>query len=104
MMVAGTSGRWYEAELHRLKGDLLLHGGDPTAAAEVCYERAMAVAARQGARLWQLRAANALASIWSAQGRLPEVHSCLASLCATFGETVISVDLRQAKALLASIT
>jgi predicted ATPase len=51
MMVAGTSGRWYEAELHRLKGDLLLHGGDSTAAAEACYERAIAVAARQGARL-----------------------------------------------------
>ena len=102
MMVAGTSGRWYEAELHRLKGDLLLH--DSTAAPEACYERAMAVAARQGARLWQLRAANALASIWSAQGRLPEVHACLASLCATFGEKVMSVDLRQAKALLASTT
>src|SRR5262249_18101328 len=37
LMVAGTSGRWYEAELHRLKGDLLVHGGGSTAAAEACY-------------------------------------------------------------------
>jgi class 3 adenylate cyclase/predicted ATPase len=104
IMVAGTSGRWYEAELHRLKGDLLLHGGDSTAAAEACYERAIAVAARQGARLWQLRAANALASLWGAQGRLPEVHACLAPLCASFDENLMSADLRQAKALLANST
>src|SRR5262249_15899366 len=58
LMVAGTSGRWYEAELHRLKGDLLV--GDSTAAAEACYERAIAVATRQGARLWHQRASNAL--------------------------------------------
>jgi predicted ATPase len=100
MMVAGTSGRWYEAELHRLKGDLLLHGGDSTAAAEACYERAIAVAVRQGARLWQLRATNALAALWGAQGRLPEVHACVAPLYASFDKQVMSADLRQAKALL----
>jgi class 3 adenylate cyclase/predicted ATPase len=104
MMVAGTSGRWYEAELHRLKGDLLLQGGEPTAAAETCYERAIAVAARQGARLWQLRAANAIAFLWGTQGRLPEVHACLAPLCASFDEKVMSADLRQAKAFLANTT
>jgi class 3 adenylate cyclase/predicted ATPase len=69
LMVAGTSGRWYEAELHRLKGDLLIHGGEPTAAAEACYETAITVAARQGAHLWHLRASNALASLRYAQGR-----------------------------------
>jgi predicted ATPase len=77
LMVAGTSGRWYEAELHRLKGDLLVHAGESTAAAEACYERAIAVAARQGARLWQLRASNALASLRGAPGT-PEVHAGLA--------------------------
>jgi predicted ATPase len=60
-MMAGTSGRWYEAELHRLRGDLLVREGASSAAAEVCYETAIAVAGRQGARLWQLRASNALA-------------------------------------------
>ena len=79
LMVAGTSGRWYEAELHRLKGELLVRGGGSTAAAETCYERAIAVAARQGARLWQLRASNGLASLRGAQGT-PEVHTGLAPL------------------------
>ncbi len=102
-MIAGTSGRWYEAELHRLKGDLLLHGGESTVAAEACYERAITVAARQGARLWQLRAANALASLWSAQGRIPEAHARLAPLYASFDEEVVSADLRQAKALLPTV-
>jgi class 3 adenylate cyclase/predicted ATPase len=79
LMVAGTSGRWYEAELHRLKGDLLIHGGDSTAAAEACYERAIAVAARQGAHLWHLRASNALASLRGPQ-RTPEEHARLTPL------------------------
>jgi predicted ATPase len=70
-MMAGTSGRWYEAELHRLRGDLLVREGASSAAAEVCYETAIAVAGRQGARLWQLRASNALAELWCAQGRTP---------------------------------
>src|SRR5215471_792830 len=77
LMVAGTSGRWYEAELHRLKGELLVRGGGSTAAAEACYERAIAVAARQGARPWHQRASDALASLQGAQGT-PEVHTGLA--------------------------
>ena len=71
LMVAGTSGRWYEAELHRLKGDLLVSGGGSPAAAEICYKRAIAVAERQGARLWQLRASNTLAELWCTQGKIP---------------------------------
>jgi predicted ATPase len=102
MMVAGTSGRWYEAELHRVKGDVLVQLDGSTAAAEACYERAMTVATRQGARLWQLRAANALGSLWGTQGRAPELHACLATLCAGFDGTIMSADLRLAKALLAN--
>jgi predicted ATPase/class 3 adenylate cyclase len=100
LMVAGTSGRWYESELHRLKGDLLLQGGDSTAAAEACYEKAIAIATRQGARLWQLRATNALASLCGAQGRL-DVHTRLAPLYGSFDEKLMSADLRHSKALLA---
>ena len=100
LMMAGTSGRWYEAELHRLKGDLLVRGGASSAAAEVCYETAIAVAARQGARLWQLRASNALAGLWCAQGRTPEVHALLAPLPASFDEKITIPDLGRTKALL----
>ena len=103
LMMAGTSGRWYEAELHRLKGDLLVRGGAPSSAAEVCYETAIAVAARQGARLWQLRASNALAGLWCAQGRSPEVHALLAPLPASFDEKIMIPDLGLTKALLTEI-
>jgi class 3 adenylate cyclase/predicted ATPase len=95
------SGRWYEADLHRLKGDLLLDAGQSPAAAEACYEAAIRVAARQGARMWQLRATNRLASLWCAQGRMAEVHARLAPLCASFGNEATSPHLRQARALLA---
>jgi predicted ATPase len=102
MMVAETSGRWYEAELHRVKGDVLLQRGESTAAAEACYRRAMDIAARQQGRLWQLRAANALGSLLAAQGRASELHACLATLCAGFDRKIMSADLRQANALLAN--
>jgi predicted ATPase len=101
LVIAGTSGRWYEAELHRLKGDLLIRKGASSAAAEVCYETAIAVAARQTARLWQLRASNALAGLWCAQGKISEVHALLAPLSASFDGKIIIPDLQRSKALLA---
>src|SRR6185295_6243872 len=69
--IGGTSGRWYEAGVHRLKADLVLARGDAHEA-EACYERAIAVATRQGARLWQLRATNAVRALWRQQGRLAD--------------------------------
>jgi predicted ATPase len=100
LTVAGTSGRWYEAELHRLRGDLLVGAGESSAAAQACYETAIAISARQGARLWQLRASNALAALWCAQGREREARALLAPLHGTFADTEIP-DLRQTKVLLA---
>jgi predicted ATPase len=104
LTVAGTSGRWYEAELHRVKGDLLVRGGGSPAAAEICYERAIAIATRQGARLWQLRASNTLAGLWCTQGRIPEVRALLAPFSTSFDEGIIIPDLRRTKALLAENT
>jgi class 3 adenylate cyclase/predicted ATPase len=101
LAVGVTSGRWYEVELHRLKADLLVRTGGSPAAAEACYQKAMAVAARQGARLWHLRAANALAGLWCTQGRNPEAHAMLAPLAASFDDKIMMPDLQRAKALLA---
>ena len=101
LTIAGTSGRWYEAELHRLKADLLVSTGGSEAAAEACYERAMAVAMRQGALLWQLRASNALAGLWFTQGKIAEARALLAPLAARFDEKIMIPDLQRAKALLA---
>jgi class 3 adenylate cyclase/predicted ATPase len=100
--IGGTSGRWYEAEVHRLNGQLLADQGAP-AAAEVCFERAIAVATRQGARVWQLRATNALSSLWCAQGRRSELRTRLAPLYSSFGNEVTGVDLQRAKVLLTAI-
>jgi len=95
-----TSGRWYEAELHRLRGDLLCH--ESPATAEACYEEAIRVAERQGARLWQLRAANGLAALWHRQGKGLQAHKHLAPLCRIFDESIASTDLERAKALIAA--
>jgi predicted ATPase len=99
--IAGTAGRWYEAELHRIKGGAQIGRGETAAAAAACYEKAIAVAARQGARLWQLRAENDLASLRRAQGRFDEVYARLAPLYASFGDQTASPDLLEAEILLA---
>jgi class 3 adenylate cyclase/predicted ATPase len=101
--IEGTSGRWYEAELSRLKGDLLLSGDGPKAVAGACYETAIAVAKRQGARLWQLRATNALAQLYCAQGRLTEAYDRLTPLYSSFGSGVACADLQEAETLLLKI-
>jgi predicted ATPase len=65
-----TSGeRWFEAELHRLRGEALLRIEATDLGAETCFQRAMSVAKAQDAKLWELRAATSLARLWAHQGR-----------------------------------
>jgi len=97
-----TTGRWYESEVHRLRGDLLLSSGKPARDVEACYEAAIATAQHQGARLSQLRAMNALGSFLRAHGRASELHARLAPLCAGFASGGNGPDLEQGKALLTS--
>jgi predicted ATPase len=58
--IGASGGRWYEAEIHRLKGDILRIQGKSVSEIEPQYEAAIAVAKRQGARAWELRAAESL--------------------------------------------
>jgi predicted ATPase len=81
LKLGGTSGRWYAAELHRVNGNAQRLRGD-LAAAETCYQAAIAVAERSGALLWQLRAENDLATLRQAQGRNDEARARLAPLYA----------------------
>jgi class 3 adenylate cyclase/predicted ATPase len=97
--LSGTSGRWYEAELHRIKGSAQRAGGN-LAAAEACYGTAIAVAERQGALLCQLRAETDLASLRLSQGRSDEARARLAPLYASLSQDVESKDLVAARALL----
>src|SRR4051794_32187974 len=70
---------WIEADLHRLRGELLLALPEPERpVAEACFLRALAVAREQGARLWELRAATSLARLWRGHGRRGEAREPLA--------------------------
>jgi predicted ATPase len=56
--------RWWEAELHRLKGELLLvQSSDNHAATVSCFQQALAIARRQQAKSWELRTATSLARL-----------------------------------------
>jgi predicted ATPase len=90
-----------EAELLRLRGELLLSSTtpDPTSA-ERCLVEALEVARGQGARVWELRAATSLARLWRHQGRGQEAHDLLAPVYGWFTEGMGRPDLRQARALL----
>jgi predicted ATPase len=92
---------WWEAELHRLKGQLLLSlTADNAAAAEACYERAINVAQGQGARSLELRSATSLARLWHRQGKVEVARKLLAPIYAWFTEGFDTPDLKEAKALL----
>jgi class 3 adenylate cyclase/tetratricopeptide (TPR) repeat protein len=107
-LLARTGERWFEAEVHRLRGELQLatarHGGsgDPSGA-QACFERAIAVARSQEARLWELRASISLARLWQDQGRLAEARDLLAPIHAWFSEGLELRELVDARTLLDSL-
>jgi class 3 adenylate cyclase/predicted ATPase len=93
--------RVLEPELHRLNGELLLAGAAPDAAgAEACFERALEIARRQGAKGWELRAAVSLARLWRSSGRTDGAHRLLADTTSWFTEGFDTPDLRAARDLL----
>ena len=93
--------RWFEPDLWRLKGEALVAlSPDGAAEAKACYERALAVARDQGARLWELRAATSLARLWRDQGERAEAHDLLAPVYGWFTEGFDTADLKEAKGLL----
>jgi class 3 adenylate cyclase/predicted ATPase len=93
--------RFYEAELHRLKGELLLMStpADPSEA-ERCFQIALEIAGRQMAKSLGLRAALSLTRLWAKEGRRPEAHDLLAPICSSFIEGFATPDHREARALL----
>jgi hypothetical protein len=86
------------AELHRLAGEL---ESDP-ARAEACFAQALAVARRQRAKAWELRAALGLGGLLRRLGRFDEARALVAAVLATFQEGFEAPDLRQARAFLAT--
>jgi predicted ATPase len=98
-LVEQTDERYYEAELYRLKGELLLLQGDD-AEAEASLEKAIQVAQRQQAKSWELRATVSLARLWQEQGRADEARQMLAEIYGWFTEGFDTLDPKEARALL----
>jgi predicted ATPase len=93
--------RWWEAEIYRLRGVLLLkQPGTPQAEAEACFQRALDIARRQEAKSLELRAAMSLSRLWHQQGKRQAAHDLLAEVYAWFTEGFDTADLQDAKALL----
>jgi predicted ATPase/class 3 adenylate cyclase len=93
--------RQNEAEIHRLKGELLLKQDDSNAAeALACFQRAIEIARTQSAKSWELRATTSLARLLASQGRRDEARTMLAEIYNWFTEGFDTCDLKNAKALL----
>ncbi len=93
--------RNYEAEAHRLKGEVLLKQNDSNAAeAQGCLQRAVKIAREQSAKSWELRATMSLGRLLAKQGRRDEARAMLAEVYNWFTEGFDTADLKDAKALL----
>ncbi|HMN28006.1 MAG TPA: hypothetical protein PKE45_07610 [Caldilineaceae bacterium] len=108
--VEKTEERFWEAELYRLKGELLLQhrkvgeGGKDENEAEQCLWQAIEVARRQGAKSLELRATVSLGRLWQRQGKKDEAWQMLAELYSWFTEGFDTVDLQKAKLLLEELS
>ncbi|WP_407160793.1 ATP-binding protein [Bradyrhizobium sp. STM 3557] len=99
--VETTKERWFEAEIERMAGEIALSLPDPDATkAEEYFEHALAIARRQQAKSWELRAAVSMARLWYAQGKRQQAHDLVAPVYGWFTEGFDTPDLREAKTLL----
>ena len=99
-LVEQTGERYYEAELHRLTGELLQQAVPEVSQAETCFQQALAMARRQQAKALELRAAMRLSRLWQQQGKRTEAYALLAPIYEWFTEGFDTADLQEAQALL----
>jgi predicted ATPase len=103
--VEKTGGRFYEAELYRLKGELLRRQAFPDEdQAETRFRQALDVARRQQAKSLELRAAMSLSRLWHEQGKCAEARQLLGDIYGWFTEGFDTVDLQEARALLEALS
>jgi predicted ATPase len=98
--VATTKEKWFEAEVHRIAGEIELSPERDAAKAEAYFERALAVARRQQAKSFELRAAMSIARLWRDQGKPQQARELLAPVYGWFTEGFDTRDLKEAKELL----
>ncbi len=121
-ILSRTRDRWWEAELYRLKGDLILQSHaledevqnqerdqmgtyctPRVTEAEACFHKALKVASRQQAKALELRAAMGLARLWKKQHKVTEAQGLLAGVYGKFTEGFEMPDLQEAKSLLSGV-
>jgi predicted ATPase len=101
VLVHKNAERLFEAEIYRLKGELLLKQATPSEPeAEGCFHQALDIAHRQEAKSLELGAATSLARLWQRQGKRAEAHALLAPVYGWFTEGFDTADLCDARALL----
>jgi predicted ATPase len=99
-----TGEQWWKAEMHRLRGDLLLHQSTPDMPqAANCFQQALNVARNQKAKSLELRAATSLARIWQSQDKRQEAYDLLAPVHGWFIEGFDTADLQEAEVLLTDL-
>jgi TOMM system kinase/cyclase fusion protein len=106
-VVQESGERFYEAELCRLRGVFLLAqqgAQDNREEATTCFQQALALARRQQAKSWELRAAMSLSRLWQHQGKRDEARQLLAPIYGWFTEGFDTADLQEAKALLEELS
>ena len=96
-----THEQTFRAEAYRLQGELLQSlSRDYHEEAEICFHQALAIARRQQAKSWELRAAMSLSRLWQQQGKREAARQLLAPIYSWFTEGFDTADLQEAKALL----
>jgi predicted ATPase len=96
--IARTGSRYFEAEIHRIRGELLWPSDHDVAAG--CFEQALQIARDQGSKLLELRAVTSLARLRRDQGERQKAHDLLAPIYDWFTEGFDTADLKEAAALL----
>jgi len=99
-LVERTGERWWEAELHRLRGQILTKTNGRTQEAEICYQNAIEIAREQGAKSLELRAATSLSQLWFDQNKEQDARNLLAPVYDWFTEGFDTPDLKDARTFL----
>jgi predicted ATPase len=113
-VVDKTGERFYEAELYRIKGELLLvqegyrlqavGHREKTEESEACFLKAIEITRRQQAKSLELRAVMSLSRLWQQQDKKKEAHELLSEIYGWFTEGFETKDLQEAKALLGGLS
>jgi predicted ATPase len=105
MAIETAKEKWCEAETYRIAGEIAVKSPERDAAkAETYFQRAIVVARKQQAKSWELRAATSLARLWRDQGKVQQARELLAPVYGWFTEGFDTRDLKEAKALLHTLS